>query len=117
MAEDPGRETRIVAIRGRSVVVRKLHDAQFGLLVREANVVRRASAEQDAARVIRATDLLMRTLASAIVQEEDKEWLDDLMADGEIEMSDLLSVIRVFSEDQEEQPKPAVRRGRPAKRS
>ena len=115
MAEDPGRETRIIEVKGRAIVVRKLRDAQYGLLVREANAVKRAAAEGDKDRLMRATDLIMKALASAVVQEEDRDWLDDLTAAGELDFSDLVVAIRAFNADEDEKPK--VRRGRPAKRA
>jgi len=116
MAEDPGRETRIIEVKGRTIVVRKLRDAQFGLLVREANAVKRAVAEGNKDRLMRATDLIMKALASAVVQEEDRDWLDDLTAAGELDFSDLVAAIKAFNED-EDKPKASVRRGRPAKRT
>ena len=116
MTEDPGRETRIINIKERQIVVRQLTDAQYGLLVREAMAVKKAAAERNKDQVMRSTSLLMRTLAAGVVQLEDREWLDDLVADGELDMQDLLGVLRAFS-DETQPAKPQVRRGRPAKRS
>lgn len=114
--EDPGRQTRIIDVKGRAIVVRQLRDAQYGLLVREANSVKRAVAEGNRDRLMRATDLIMKALASTVVQEEDRDWLDDMTANGELDFSDLVAAIRAFG-DEEEKPKAQVRRGRPVKRT
>ena len=116
MTADPGRQTRIVDIKGRQVVVRELLDAQLGLLVREAHAMKRMGEDIDPARAQRSMDLIMRTIGSAIVQQEDREWLDDLIVDGELALKDLTTVLKAFKEDPEP-VKPVVRRGRPAKRT
>jgi hypothetical protein len=115
---DPGRQTRIVNIKDRQVVVRQLLDAQYGLMAREASTLKRAVANQDSTRVQRSTDLLMRTIASAIVQEDDRDYVDDLVAAGELELDDLKVILSVFNTDDQTEPtKPQVRRGRPTKRT
>jgi hypothetical protein len=52
-------------------------------------------------------------LESVIVQPEDKEFLENLMAEGTLSLSDLTSFVSAFNEDQSDE-KPKVRRGRPA---
>jgi len=47
------------------------------------------------------------------VQPEDKEFLEDLMAEGTLGLRDLMDFISAFNEDQPDE-KPKVRRGRPA---
>ena len=99
-SEDPGKETRLVLVKDRNIVVRQLNDAQLLLLGREARL----------ASVGRIFDLL----ESAVVQEEDREYLMDLAVKGDLELNDMLGFIRVFAESEQ---KPRVRRGRYAKKS
>jgi hypothetical protein len=111
---DPGRETRIVNVRGRNIVVRKIIDTQMMLLAREAKVLQRDDISAD--RQLTAVDRMFRILESAIVQPSDREFLEDLMLDGELDLRELTSFVTVFGEE-EGAAKPKVRRGRaPVKR-
>ena len=112
MTADPGRETRLLEIKGRQIVVRQLKDVQMLMLLREAQLMQREDVETT--RKLLATTRMMDVLESAIVQDEDKEYLTDLNVRGDLELSDLMGVITVFSND-EEPKKAAVRRGRPRK--
>lgn len=107
--EDPGRETRIIEVKGRQIVVRQLTDAQYLLMAREA---KRAS-RNDLDGVVRLTSAarIMDIMETAVVQEEDREYLMDLTVAGDLEISDLMPVITVFGSDK---PKARVRRGRAA---
>lgn len=105
---DPGRDTRIVDIKGRNVVVRQLTDAQSILMLREARLLQRN--EADTSRMFSAVSRMYDILESAVVQEEDKEYLLDLVTAGDLELRDMLVMLTVFGED-----KPKVRRGRPRK--
>lgn len=113
--DDTGRETRIVDVRGRNIVVRKIIDTQMMLLAREAKVLQRDDVSSD--RQLTAVDRMFRILESAIVQPSDKEFLEDLMLDGELDLRELTSFVTIFSGEDDESPKPKVRRGRaPVKR-
>lgn len=108
--EDPGKDTRIVDIKGRNVVVRQLTDAQMLLLSREGRLASKEGTEPT--RRVAAIARIFDILESAIVQEEDREYLMDLTVAGNLQLGDMTSFITVFSEDE-----PKVRRGRaPAKR-
>lgn len=109
---DPGRETRIVPIKGRQVVVRALKETQMLLLARDAQMVQRDNV--DGARKLAAIARMMEVLESAIVQSEDREFITDLQVSGELEIKDLFSVLTVFAPDGDA-PKVGVRRGRPRK--
>lgn len=109
--DDPGRETRIVDVRGRQVVVRKIIDTQMMLLAREAKVLQRDDITAD--RQLTAVDRMFRILESAIVQPSDREFLEDLMLDGELDLRELTGFVTIFGSS-EEVTKPKVRRGRPA---
>lgn len=110
--EDPGKDTRIVDVRGRNVVVRQLTDAQLLLLGREARLS--AKEDTDPTRRLAGVGRIFDILESAIIQEEDREYLMDLTVKGEIEFKDFMGFISVFGEPE---PKPRVRRGRYAAKS
>ena len=105
---DPGTDTRIVPINGRSIVVRQLRDAQLTLLAREAKEIQRG----DRTRQMDAAARMFNILESAVVQDSDREFLLDEITVGKVELKDILAFVSAFSEDQEEE-KPKVRRGRP----
>jgi hypothetical protein len=107
---DPGRETRLIDIKGRLVTVRKLTDAQMMLMLREAKVLQ--SDEAGLERKLTALSRVFDILESAVVQAEDKEYLVNLNVAGDIEISDLMVFITAFGE-LEVVEKPKVRRGRP----
>lgn len=104
---DIGVETRLVPIGDRQIVVRQLVDAQYVLLGREAKVV--GDAKSDGERKMKAVSRIMDLLESAVVQEDDREYLIELNIKGELTLAMLLSFVTIFSQDE----KPAVRRGRP----
>lgn len=109
---DPGKETRLVDVKGRNVVVRQLLDAQLLLLAREARLAQRD--DTDSQRRLVAVGRIFDLLESAVVQQEDRDYLMDLTVAGELNMVDLTGFVTVFTEEE----KPKVRRGRvAAKRS
>ena len=106
--EDPGNETRIVEVKGRNIVVRQLNDAQLLLMGREARLAGRE--DTDPGRRLAGVGRIFDILESAVVQEEDREYLLDLTVAGNLRLSDLMTFITAFSDE----PKPKVRRGRVA---
>lgn len=112
MTEPNQGETRTINLKGQDIEVRRLRDTQLLLLTREAKVVTRAGADKE--RVLEAASRLMDVLESAIISPEDKDYFIGLNVRGEVELSDLMQVLTVFSEGPAE-TKPAVRRGRPRK--
>lgn len=109
MSEDPGTETRIVDVKGRQVVVRSLKDAQLILMGRDATLLQKPNISGE--KKLEASNYILETFESVIVQPEDVGYVHSLMRKGEIELSDLLSFMTAFHE--EAPKKPAVRRGRP----
>lgn len=105
---DPGRETRVVQVRDRNIVVRQLQDTQMLILGREAKILQRDDVSVD--RKMDSVDRMFRVLESAIVQASDREFLDGLMLDGELNLREFLSFVSAFKP--EESTKPKVRRGR-----
>lgn len=113
-APDPGRQTQVVLVRDRNVVVRKLIDTQMLLLAREAKILQRDDVSVD--RKMEGIDRMFRILESAVVQPSDREFLEELMLAGELDLRELLTFVTVFGADEVED-KPKVRRGRaPIKR-
>lgn len=105
---DPGRETQVVDVRGRSIVVRRLIATQIMILAREAKVLQREDIEVD--RKLDGVARMFRVLESAIVQPSDLQFLEELMETGDLDLRELVSFVTVFADSEEEAPK--VRRGR-----
>jgi hypothetical protein len=111
---DPGRETQIVDMHGRNVVVRKLADTQVMLLARESKILQRDDVGMD--RKLDGIDRMFAILESVVVQAEDKKYMQDLMTTGDLDLRELVSFVTVFEASEDEKPV-RVRRGRtPAKR-
>lgn len=108
---DPGKDTRLVDVRGRQIVVRQLQEMQLILMAREARLVQKQ--DLDNGRRIAAIGRIFDILESAVVQDADREYLMDLTVQGTLEMGDLTSFISAFSDTAT--AKPQVRRGRPRK--
>ncbi len=111
--DDGGRETQVVTVRDRSIVIRQLVDTQMMLLAREAKILQREDVGMD--RKLTGIDRMFRILESVVVQPADKEFLDDLMVAGELDLRELMSFATAFNDVTEGKAK--VRRGRtPIKR-
>lgn len=106
---DTGRETRVVDVKGRPIVIGKLKDSQILFLNREAILLSRGGLTED--RVKTGMRRVLDVLESQVVQDLDREYLLDLVALGELELADLMGLVKAFRED-EEPEKPKVRRGR-----
>lgn len=111
--QDTGRETRLIDIKGRQVVVRKLGDTQLLFLTREAQVLTRPGVQKE--RLLLGATRLLDILESAIVQPSDQEYVTDLAVKGKLELSDLFEVLAAFRDPKAAEEKPVVRRGRPRK--
>lgn len=112
---DPGRETQIVDVRGRNIVIKKLIDTQVMLLAREARILQRD--DVSAERRMDGIDRMFFILESVVADGADREYMQELMMKGELDLRELVSFVTVF-ENQDADGKPVrVRRGRaPAKR-
>lgn len=111
---DQGKETRLVDIRGRNIVVRQLQDAQLVLLAREARLAQKEDTEPG--RRMTAIGRIFDILESAIVQDADRDYILELTVTGNLSLMDMTSFISAFESEDDDKPK--VRRGRaPAKRS
>jgi len=83
-------------------------DAQNALLGREARVLQRDEVEGN--RKIVGAARMFDILESMVVQEDDQEYLTNLIAVGDVTLTDIMGFISAFKPEDE---KPKVRRGRP----
>lgn len=104
-----GRETRIVPVNGRSIVIRQLVDTQLVHLMRHSRIL-----QKDDVAIPQKLDSVERMFAilkTMVVQPSDRDYLTELEEAGEIELKDLMAFITAFENAEPEKPK--VRRGRP----
>lgn len=105
-----GRDTRLIPIKDRTIVVRALTDAQLLLMSRDVRLAQREGADRN--ERVGAIGRMFDILESAIVTRSDKDYLLDLVVKGDLELADMMPVLTAFK-DEPEQEKPKVRRGRP----
>jgi hypothetical protein len=105
-------EKRTVTIKGREIAVRRLTDAQLTLASREGRLLQKDTIE--ARRKWDAIGRVLDILESAVVEEADREYLMDLTVARELELADMLPILKAFADAGEQ--KVQVRRGRPPKR-
>lgn len=111
---DPGNDTRLVDVKGRTVVVKQLKDAQLLLMSRDAQLL--IKDDVTPAAKVEAGGWILDTFESAIVQAEDRAYVLKLVRQGELELKDFLGFLTAFQEP-EVAKKPVVRRGRPPRKS
>lgn len=103
------RPTRVVNVQGRDVTIRQLVDTQMLLMAREAKILTRTDIETD--RKLEGLDRMFGILESAVVNSDDRAYLERLMEQGELDLRELMGFVTSFEPDQ---PAPVVkvRRGR-----
>lgn len=112
---DPGRETQIVDVHGRNIVIKKLVDTQVMLLAREAKILQRDDISVD--RKLDGIDRMFSILESVVVQPDDKAYMEDLMTSGDLDLRELITFVTAFEVKPGDEKPVRVRRGRtPAKR-
>lgn len=109
---DTGTDTRIIDVKGRAIVVRQLKDAQLLILGRDASIL--SKDDVSGQRKLEIAGYMLDMFESAIVQPDDHAYVMALTRRGELELSDFVKFLSVFR-DEEPEPKPVVRRGRPRK--
>ena len=113
-------DTKTVDIKGRDIEVTQVTETQFMLMGREMTRVKRVldqESEVDSGQVpglLRSMGFVLDVIESRVVKQEDRDYLTDLMAQGELEFTDVLPLVRAFFE--EEDKKPMVSRGRPKRK-
>jgi hypothetical protein len=110
---DSGRETRLVLINGRTIVIRQLVDTQIVHLNRHSRILQKP--DIDIPTKLDSVDRMFSILHSMVTNPNDLAFLIEQEEAGDIELKDLLAFIKVF-EDEDTEEKPKVRRGRPPKR-
>lgn len=108
-------DTRLVDVKGRSIVVKQLKDTQLLLMGRDAEVLDNPDA--DGRRKLRAAGYILDMFETAIVQQFDREYVMGLARSGDLELADFLGFLSAFEEKPAEEKKPVVRRGRPPRKS
>jgi len=111
--DETARETRVVEVRGRSIVIRALLETQLLLINHEAQILQRDDVPNQ--RKMKAMERMFTALVSLVVQPTDQEFLEDLMAEGSLDLRELVVFATSFFNEPEQTPK--VRRGRPPKRT
>jgi hypothetical protein len=97
-------------VRDRSIVVRQLIDTQMILLAREAKILQRDDVSIE--RKMDGLDRMFRILETAVAQPSDREFLEELMIEGSLQLPELLSFVTSFNQPADGPVKPKVRRGR-----
>jgi len=116
---DPGEETRIIPVGGRSIVVRRVTDAQRILLMRLVRNIGDLKEGQDTTareKAMKNVAKILDIIDSTVVQESDWDHLEKLIITRKLDMKELVGVVTAFDEEQPTQ-KPVVRRGRPPKKA
>lgn len=103
-------ETRTVPLRDRTITIKMIGDAQLALLAREARLLTRDGIPGE--RKVSGAARMFDIMESMVVSEEDREYVEDLIATGGLDLREFLGFIEAFKEEAPPE-KPKVRRGRP----
>lgn len=106
MTEDQGRETRVVPVGGRNIVVRQLTDTQMLHLMRHAKILAADGVDQGVK--LDSMDRMLTILNSVVVQADDKKWLEEAQETGEVDIKEMVGWVNAFKSE----TKPTVRRAR-----
>jgi len=105
---EAGPQTLPVPIKGRDILVRQLTDSQMIHMLRHSKILQADGV--DRATKLESAERLFRILHTVVVQQEDKDYLDEQEESGQVELKDLMPFVTAFSAEPE---KPKARRGRP----
>jgi hypothetical protein len=108
--DDQGPATQAIPIGGKTIVIRALLPAQMLQMQHEARLME--SSMVDTTRKIKSLERVHRGLLSTIVQDSDRDFVEDLMIDGKIELEDLMNAVLDLTGAPSPEKKPKVRRGR-----
>lgn len=108
-------DAEAIDIKGRPVTLKKITVGQMALVLRESKRMQRDDVTgKEAMAALERVDLI---IASLIVFDEDREYVENLLANGTLDLTDMVRLVMdIYTKDAEEKPKVA-RRGRPPKRS
>lgn len=97
-------ETRTVTIADRDIEVIELTETQFALMGREMSRLERVMRKENVnSEDIRPTlDGMGRVLdiiETRVISQEDRDFLVDLMAKGDLNVQDILPILTAFADD------------------
>src|SRR5262245_17326281 len=101
-------------VNGRDVLFRSLSSVQYMQLQHEGFLLEKDTTDMNRKR--KSLDRVFRTMRSAIVNDDDKEYIEDLIADGKISLRELVRKILQVYKSTKDEPTPAVRRARTPRR-
>lgn len=105
-------------LRGRDIKLDPPDLGQLALLQHQARIMARDDVTRE--QGVRALDLAYRIVRSTLADEESRDYVNDLIADKEITIVELvqamMEAVKKQNEEAEEKT-PAVRRGRPRKKA
>ena len=110
--ESPERVTQTREFHGREVKFRSFSDAQLAQLNHESTILQ--SDRYDSERKRKAMDRCFRALQSMFVDEDDLEFAADLIADGLVNLDELMTIATELMSGV--QTNRQVRRGRTPRR-
>jgi hypothetical protein len=110
-------ETVTVDLKGRPVQFLTPDFAQLALIQHQGRIISGDNVGVD--KVQRALSLVYRTIRSWVLVDTDLEYIEDLLADREMALEEILTKVMAefkrLEEGLQAQQKPVVRRGRPRK--
>lgn len=109
----PERVTQVRDFHGRKVEFRSFSDTQLAQLNHEASVLQNDRYDSDRKR--KAMDRCFRTLQSMFVNEDDLDFAADLIADGSLDLRELMTIAMELVESAV-QPNRQVRRARTSRK-
>lgn len=107
MTADPGKETRLVPIGDRQVVVKAPTDAQIMLLGQQSQII--MNERVSGLDRMKAIGVVMTLMTKLIVQEDDRAYIQEQIINGDLDMEGMTEIIAAFKSTDK---KPAVRRAR-----
>ncbi len=104
-------DAEAIDIQGRPVTLKKITVGQMALVLRESKRMQRDDVTgKEAMAALERVDMIV---ASLIVFDEDKEYVGELLANGTLDLTDMVRMVMdIYTKGSEEKPKVA-RRGRP----
>lgn len=115
LPEAAERPTKMIPIGGVEVLVRQLSEMQMIQLAHEIQLFSNKKIPLD--RKFKGLSRVYSIIASIVVEEDDRDTIEDLIADGKLDANELVTVIYELGVHQSEGPsQPKVRRGRASQR-
>lgn len=110
------RPSKVIKVGDRDILFQGLGEGQYMQMVHEGSLFNNPNTNND--RKMKGLDRLYRTMLSLVVNGDDRDYLEDQMADGAIDMMFLVHALReIYNKPplNSALPEQKVRRGRPRK--